>query len=222
MVWIPETSDLPSGAPTVVRVRPGTDDDGLAAVEQAVRASLRSGAGLVLLHDGERKARRRIDALQRRLTSLGVSVTSDASLVLETSDGLGVMFVGWTTWRTDQVAEPRATGTVVVRGAPDDHGERLEAAAPGVRQATCRACPSGRRAGVADRAPGRHLLGAQDLSSAAPASGFGPRTVNGSSALIWVCPSTTVTSRGAVAPPSGRTHCRRRVPGEPLRHARSR
>jgi hypothetical protein len=96
----------------------------LAAVEQAVRASLGSGADLVLVDDGQRKGARRVDALMRRLTSLGLLVTRDAGTASEADEG-AIMFVGWTSWHQGTHASPAEPATAVVRGAPDDHGERL-------------------------------------------------------------------------------------------------
>jgi hypothetical protein len=126
VVWLPDAGARESGAAaSSVRVSPGIDDDGMAAVEQAVRASLRTGVGLVLLDNGERRARRRIEALRRQLEAVGLAVTTVSGPATEAVIGDALHFVGWTSWRKGSGGVPSEARPLVVRGAPDDHGERL-------------------------------------------------------------------------------------------------
>jgi hypothetical protein len=125
VVWMPHARARQTGAPSSVRVSPGTDDDGLAAVEQAVRASLRIGVELVLLDGGDRRERRRIERLHRQLAAVGLAVTTASLPTSEAVDDDALHFVGWTSWRKRSGGRPGEAGPIVVRGAPDDRGERL-------------------------------------------------------------------------------------------------
>lgn len=127
VVWMPHAGARQARAPSSVRVSPGTDDDGLAAVEQAVRAALRIGVEVVLLDGGDRRGRRRIERLHRQLAAVGLAVTTVREPTSEVVDDDALHFVGWTTWRKQSGGVPGEASPLVVRGAPDDHGERLTA-----------------------------------------------------------------------------------------------
>jgi hypothetical protein len=101
----------------------GTDDDGLAAVEQAYRIASRGGVDLVLAQGRERREQRRIAGLQRRLAVGGRAVGSITLADLDLDAPGSLLVCGWSDW-----LERRPLGAarvLVVKGAPDDHGERL-------------------------------------------------------------------------------------------------
>ena len=125
VVWMPHARARQTGAPSSVRVSPGTDDDGLAAVEQAVRAALRIGVELVLLDGGDRRGRRRIERLYRQLAAVGLAVTTVSLPASEAVEDDALHFVGWTSWRKRSGGVSGEAGPIVVRAAPDDRGERL-------------------------------------------------------------------------------------------------
>jgi Kef-type K+ transport system membrane component KefB len=113
----------PPETPTRVVVIAGTDDDGLAAVEQAYRIASRGGVDLVLAQGRERREQRRIAALQRRLAVGGRAVRSITLADLDLDAPGSLLVCGWSDW-----LERRPLGAarvLVVKGAPDDHGERL-------------------------------------------------------------------------------------------------
>lgn len=91
-----------------VSVRPGPGDDGLAAIEQALRIALRHNAPLVLVESGDKKNDKRAEDLIPRLRSIGLTVTSGPATGLV-------------------VAGRGATGEaqLVVRGRQQDKGESL-------------------------------------------------------------------------------------------------
>ena len=108
---------------TRVVVIAGTDDDGLAAVEQAYRFASRRGVELVLAQGRDRREQRRVAGLQRRLAVEGRAVES-MSMAGHDLDAPGILLVcGWSGW-LEHPPEPAAR-VLVVKGAPDDHGERL-------------------------------------------------------------------------------------------------
>jgi Kef-type K+ transport system membrane component KefB len=125
VVWVPHAGARQIGAASSVRVSPGTDDDGLAAVEQAVRAALRIGVELVLVDSDDRRGRRRIERLQRQLAAVDLLVTTVSEPAIEGIVDDALEFVGWASWRKRPGGAPGGAGPLVVRGAPDDHGERL-------------------------------------------------------------------------------------------------
>lgn len=131
VVWLAAGGggDAPEGAPDrapdEISVEVGRSGDGLAAVEHAARISLATGVPLVLVPDP--RGRRRAESLRPRLERLGLRVRVD-------EDGLPAP----RTWRlagaTDRArsdtsaSSPAGEGalTVLVKAAPDDHGQRLE------------------------------------------------------------------------------------------------
>ncbi len=115
---------------TKVAVMPGTGDDGLAAVEQAVRISARRRISLSLLEGNDRREQRRVAALVRRLGAAKVpaDVVPLAGVAGRTPDTL--LIAGWADWRGRQGADRHSRDgfgvVLLVRRAMDDHGERLD------------------------------------------------------------------------------------------------
>ena len=108
---------------TRVVVVAGTDDDGLAAVEQAYRFASRRGVELVLVQGRDRREERRVAGLQRRL-AVGGRVVESISMAAQDLDAPGLLRVcGWSDWHKDPLEA--GARVLVVKGAPDDHGERL-------------------------------------------------------------------------------------------------
>ena len=128
LVWIVPVDEDTAAAEVggMVVVEPGRDDDGLAAVEQAVRATLQTGRGLVIKAGDNRRDRRRCQGLLEQLSTAGVG----ARIVegeLELADGVPALhLVSWSEWHRNGSRSTRAATTIVVRGAPDDHGQRLD------------------------------------------------------------------------------------------------
>src|SRR3954447_6783634 len=115
----------PAAVGDVIRVVviAGTDDDGLAAVEQAYRFASRRGVPLVLAQGRDRREQRRVAGLQRRLAVSGRTVESVALADGQLESSRTLLMCGWGDWRQHP---PRTSGhMLVVKGAPDDHGERL-------------------------------------------------------------------------------------------------
>jgi Kef-type K+ transport system membrane component KefB len=85
VVWSGGSSEGP------VSVRPGPGDDGLAAVEQALRMALRSGTELVFVESGDRRSDKRVEDLIPKLRQAGVNVSVGAAtgLVVAGREGGG-------------------------------------------------------------------------------------------------------------------------------------
>jgi len=120
VAWLPFTESHTALAPTAILVSPGSDSHSSASVEQAVRAALTTGLLLTFVGT-DRKSERRAVALHKQLAAAGIDSTvitaNDSPHARDT-----LRFVEWN--NTTELAEA-VEATVVVRGAPGDHGEGL-------------------------------------------------------------------------------------------------
>ncbi|MCU1593662.1 MAG: cation/H(+) antiporter [Frankiales bacterium] len=91
-----------------VSVRPGPGDDGLAAIEQALRIALRHNAPLVLVVSGDKRNDKRAEELLPRLQSIGMTVSSGPAS--------GLTVAG---------KEGGGPAQLLVRGRKQDKGESL-------------------------------------------------------------------------------------------------
>ena len=108
----------PGPADGPICVRPGPGDDGLAALEQALRIALRTGRPLVLLDSGDRRNDHRAQDLVRRLTAAGVTAGVPAGVTAgATQTGTGGLIVA------GRGAQGEAHLTV--RARKQDKGEAL-------------------------------------------------------------------------------------------------
>jgi hypothetical protein len=131
--------DVGGVAPTegsLVAVLAGPGDDGLAAIEQAVRLTRRTGARLELIDVGDRRDGRRLGGLLERLRAAGIPATIRTAATDAWSVASGDLLVAGFEGRrrgrvlADTVAAVAAahTGaTLLVRAAGDDRGESLYA-----------------------------------------------------------------------------------------------
>ncbi|MDT7546498.1 MAG: hypothetical protein QOE99_2608 [Actinomycetota bacterium] len=129
--------DVGGVAPTegsLVAVLVGPGDDGLAAIEQAVRLTRRTGAPLELIDVGDRREGRRLGGLLERLRAAGVPasirIASTDAWAVAPGDLLVAGFEGRRRGRVlaDTVAAVAAAhpgATLLVRAAGDDKGESL-------------------------------------------------------------------------------------------------
>ncbi len=112
-----------------IGVLPGAGDDGLAAVEHACRAALRSGVALTILARADRRDQRRGAALLRRLVAAGLPVPSAPTGYPGTPDPDTLLVMGATHWRGLDDGDRSATNgyraVLVVRSAMEDHGQGL-------------------------------------------------------------------------------------------------
>ena len=120
------TSTPLSGVRTVL-TKAGSGEDGLAAVEQACRVALAIEGQLVFAPPGSRRERRREESLRTRLLGAGIAVRSGAEAATPGEETLPVL--GWRDWQgmsaQDRASYSRAPAVLLVRGAVDDEGERL-------------------------------------------------------------------------------------------------
>lgn len=91
-----------------ISVRPGPGDDGLAAVEQALRMALRNRVPLIVVDSGDRRNDKRVEDLVARLARAGVEVSR--------GEATGVVVAG---------RAAAGDAQVVVRAARQDKGESL-------------------------------------------------------------------------------------------------
>jgi Kef-type K+ transport system membrane component KefB len=128
VVWLVRSDDAMGdvAADGTVVVEPGRDDDGLAAVEQAVRATLQNGLTLALRPGPDRRDRRRCQGLLEKLTAAGVDAWTLTQEHVPESQPPALHVVGWNDLGQDGSGPVRARTTLVVRGAPEDHGQRLD------------------------------------------------------------------------------------------------
>ena len=117
-----------------VVVDPGRDDDGLAAVEQAVRAARQTGRHLILRCGTGRRDRRRCQTLVEQLNDAGVDARIAGIGDLDDT-ALSLHVVPWSAQDGALTSSARGATVVAVRGAPDDHGQRLEALLARLRSA---------------------------------------------------------------------------------------
>jgi Kef-type K+ transport system membrane component KefB len=125
VVWVRVPPDgLNVATLSAVVAEPGRSDDGLAAVEVAARIATASGLPLVLADGDARRDRKRAQGLVPRLRAWGIDVDTQAGAGAGSAGTVTV--VGWSEWERAAPAETEGL-VLVVRGAPDDHGQRLDA-----------------------------------------------------------------------------------------------
>jgi Kef-type K+ transport system membrane component KefB len=95
----------------VVSVRPGPGDDGLAAIEQALRIALHHRLPLVLVESGDRRNDKRAEDLAQRLVQAGFDVTAGPAA--------GLVVVG------QGAAQDGGPADLIVRARKQDRGEAL-------------------------------------------------------------------------------------------------
>ena len=110
-----------------ILVMPGSDDDGLAAVEQACRMATRTGISVSLAESQDRREQRRSAVVRKRLVAAGFPVEAAPDLHALRQDT--VLVLGSARWEAYADAERSDVqgyrSILVVRGAMDDHGSGL-------------------------------------------------------------------------------------------------